>query len=140
MKSKRKNKLFKTEDPLELIRLQETSADDLLKISRSIGIDNLSVDWGSNYKPGVHDSIPCIWNIGDFGIGTHWVASYNRKYFDPFGLPPDVQFVELEWLPIQVQDPSKGFCGTYCLLWLWYTIRDDTESFFKQFLDHSRYR
>lgn len=137
-KSKIKNKLFKTNDPSKLIKLQETSADDLNKIAESIGIDNLNVDWGSSYDPKMHDDIPSIWNIGDFGVGTHWVASYKGEYFDPFGLPPDVQFINHDWQSIQIQDPKKGYCGTYCILWLWYAIRGDEDEFFDKFTDLSQ--
>jgi hypothetical protein len=67
--------------------------------------------------------------------GTHWTAVYVEKqgskyevsYFDSFGLPPpsDVQIWLYEYQPypysnIQIQNEQSGFCGDYCLYYLWF--------------------
>ena len=116
----------------DLIHLGTTSDNDLKKIALALGIPNLRVDWGSA-APKNFESIPSIWNIGDQSIGTHWVASYGDKYFDPTGLPPDVQFTKYQWSPIQVQALESRFCGQYCLLWLYYAIRDNIPGFYAEF-------
>ena len=115
----------------DLIRLGTTSDIDLRKIAKSLGIPNLRVDWGSA-APKNFEDIPSIFNIGD-GVGTHWIATYGNNYFDPVGLPPDIQFLNYQWSPIQVQALESKFCGQYCLLWLYYAIRDDIPGFYAEF-------
>lgn len=115
----------------DLIRLGTTSDIDLKKIAKSLGIPNLRVDWGSA-APKNFEKIPSIFNIGD-GYGSHWIATYGNHYFDSTGLPPDIQFLNYQWSPIQVQYLKSKFCGQYCLLWLYYAIRDDIPSFYTEF-------
>jgi len=115
----------------DLIRLGTTSDIDLKKIAKSLGIPNLRVDWGSN-APKNFEDIPSIFNIGS-AFGSHWVATYGNHYFDSTGLPPDVQFLNYQWSSIQVQSLKSKFCGQYCLLWLYYAIRDDIPSFYTEF-------
>ena len=63
--------------------------------------------------------------------GTHWVAVYvegkHTVYFDSFGLPPPAN-IQL-WLKhlqpiyyssVQIQNERGGFCGLYCLYFLYY--------------------
>ncbi len=148
--------LYRPTQIRDLIKLGTTSADDLKQMAKSLGIQNLSVDWGSN-APSLQDSIknkhPAIWNIADNGIGTHWVASYGDQYFDPTGLPPDIQFTKYrheglgsslpgtsalgarsyQWSPYQVQSVDSSYCGQYCLLWLYHAIRNDIPRFYMEF-------
>jgi len=124
------SKLFKPESYKDLLRLEETSRDDLLKLANQIGI-NIKVDWASNYKK-YSKSDALILNIGD-GIGTHWIATYDGKTFDPFGLPPDLGLEHLQWTPIQIQDIKTGYCGQYCLFWLSYALADDISGFYTRF-------
>jgi len=122
--------LFKPDKFKDLLKLEETSRDDLLKLASTMGL-NIKVDWASNYKK-YSKSDALIINIGD-GVGTHWTATYNGKYFDPFGLPPDLGLEHLEWTPIQIQDIKSGYCGQYCLFWLKHALADDLSGFYKRF-------
>jgi len=124
--------LFKPEKIRDLIKLEETSRDDLLKIAKNLKIDGIEIDWAENYHK-YSPSIPLILNIGDNGIGTHWVACYNDRYFDPFGLAPDLGLEHLQWTPITIQDMRKGWCGQYALLWLYYAIHDKLDQFYSMF-------
>ena len=123
--------LFKPDRVKELIKLEETSREDLFKIASSMGL-KIHVDWASNYHK-YKKSDALVLNIGD-GIGTHWVATYNGQYFDPFGLAPDLGLEHLQWKPLQIQDIRTGWCGQYCLFWLKYALDDDLSGFYKFFV------
>lgn len=74
-------------------------------------------------KPGAY-----IINLGDdITGGTHWTCAWIPKkgiplYFDSFGLPAPIEFEDLveEYLynPYTIQDPLRGFCGSYCVEFL----------------------
>ena len=71
---------------------------------------------------------------GSINGGTHWCAIHVENdqscWFDPFGLPPvsNVQLFLYDYQPIlysekQIQSPKSGWCGLYCLFFLWYMDR-----------------
>lgn len=86
--------------------------------------------------------------------GTHWTACYiedNKEccYFDPIGVAPpsEVQLYLYHYRPYpysaqQVQDASRGWCGSYCLMFLWFMannkqitdMSERLEKFLKLFL------
>lgn len=105
-----------------------------------------NVDWAENWN-----GATAILNIGD-NEGTHWVAisclkdkdagyapsgsttSDRKIYFDSFGLPPDSDipnWSELEWNPFQIQPIDQGFCGQYCVCFLWYMQHNQEDEFWK---------
>lgn len=116
---------------MQILHKQESSRSDLENLLESLGIE-ANVMWAKDY-PG-HGK--AILNIGDM-IGTHWVATDGEHYFDPFGLAPDSDipgYEKLEWVPIQIQSMKTGYCGQYCVLWLWYLSHKNFEEFYKLFL------
>ena len=67
----------------------------------------------------------------DDGSGTHWtcfiIEGRHASYFDSFGLhaPANVQLYLYPYRPYlyntkQIQSPTTGFCGEYCIFWLKY--------------------
>lgn len=90
------------------------------------------VDWAENW-----DGTTAILNIGDYE-GTHWVAisvqGDKKMYFDSFGLTPDSDipnWSELEWKPFQIQPIDQGFCGQYCVCFLWYMQNNQEDEFWR---------
>ena len=79
--------LYKTNDISKLLRLGETTAEDLQKIGKAAGLEKLQVMWANDYD--INSPNPTILNIGDNGVGSHWIACYRGNYFDSFGMPPD---------------------------------------------------
>jgi len=74
------------------------------------------------------------------GEGTHWVCLWIRAndvlYFDSFGFPPPVNVenfysrlssvIHMNPLLVnskQIQNINSGFCGEYCLFFLWFCSR-----------------
>jgi hypothetical protein len=103
--------------------------------------------------------ISCIINLqDDFSSdgtdlgGTHWCAVYRDGkqacYFDPIGMPPPAQ-VQVYLYPCrpypynsqQVQDERGGYCGKYCIYFLYFmtnnkqikSIGDRLDRFLKLF-------
>ena len=126
--------LYKPTDINKLLRLGETSAEDLLKIGKAVGIDNIQVMWANDYD--INSDKPSILNIGDSGIGSHWVAVYKGNYMDSFGLPPDSDirgYKQLKYNKTQIQSISTGGCGSYSVLYLLYAINNDLDGFYAIF-------
>lgn len=70
---------------------------------------------------------------GNHLSGTHWVAVYIEKgqacYFDSFGFPPpvNIQIFLQHYRPYaynkkDIQNPMSGYCGKYCLYFLWFMV------------------
>lgn len=117
-------------DVMGILHKQESSRSDLENLLESLGI-KANVMWAKDY-PGRGKA---ILNIGD-GIGTHWVATDGKHYFDPFGLAPDSDipgYEDFEWIPIQIQSMKTGYCGQYCVLWLWYLAEHNLDEFYNLF-------
>lgn len=113
----------------KFINQEVSSRSDLENICERLGV-TARVDWADNW-----DGSDSILNIGDNGEGTHWVvATSEKKYFDPFGLPPDSDIPgwrDLQWIPFQVQAMTTGYCGQYCCLYLWYSQRGEEDEFWR---------
>ncbi len=82
--------------------------------------------------------------------GTHWTAVYVEKgkkgkwhgaYFDTFGAPPPVAVqqylrptVPYSFSCFDIQSVESGWCGTYCVLFLFFMSRNRCGSFEQRFL------
>jgi len=133
---KNKLNLYKNNKIENLLKLGRTSKKDLINISKSLNINNLQVKWAEEYDIEKDKNIPTILNIGDNHEGSHWVAVYKGNYFDSFGMAPDSDipgYKQLKYNEIQIQDINKEFCGSYCLLWLYYAINNDIKTFYNLF-------
>ena len=129
-----KKKLIKSYFISEIIKKPMTTKSDLEFLAGKLGIEPLKIVWlkdaDTNYKGAQ------IINLGNPTIsGSHWVATYDGKYFDSFGLIPPEKFenYEYEWTPLQIQNQRYGYCGTYSLLWLYYAKMNEIDKFYNMF-------
>ena len=70
----------------------------------------------------------------DDGFGSHWVSFVVNKngtstYFDSFGVGPPTDVLEflrsskpVEYNCKQVQGVDQGFCGYFCVAFLWFVL------------------
>lgn len=124
--------LHKTFSINKILKQQMTTRSDLEFMCDKMGLENVKINWLKDCDP--TDTGPQIINLGNPTIsGTHWVATYNGKYFDSFGLVPPTKLSHLEWTPLQIQDIRYGFCGNYCLMWLYYSKIDELDQFYSLF-------
>lgn len=115
----------------KILRNPMSSMADLQKLAKRLNL-NITFDWIDNYKRGIDSQ---ILNIDSDHIGgTHWIAIYKDTYFDPIGLPiarDNLNFLQYSYIP--VQDYTQGGCGLYCILFIWYAVRDDIDGFYSLF-------
>ncbi len=111
-----------------------TTKSELEYVAGRLGIEPLRIVWSRDidltYKG------PQIINLGNISIGgTHWTATYKDMYFDSFGLiPPQIlEDAGYEYVPLQLQKASEGFCGNWCILWLYYAMRSEIDQFYNLF-------
>lgn len=124
-------KLFRKINISSVINAGETSRGDLEALAKKLNIP-VAINWLKDYDK--NNKGPQILNMGNPTIGgTHWVATYNGKYFDPFGVVPPSQLQDLEWIPLQIQSIRSGHCGTYAMLWLYYMMRGEEDQFYNLF-------
>jgi len=56
--------------------------------------------------------------------GEHWIAVYNKEYFDSYGIPPQdrriVSFIGTNAMfnAVPLQQPLSNACGFYCIYYL----------------------
>lgn len=125
-------KLFRKLNISSVINAGATDKEQLKLLSKKLGIDNVKINWLKDYDE--NDKCPQILNIGNPNIGgTHWCATYNGEYFDPFGIVPPSNLNNLEWVPLQIQSVKSGHCGQYCVLWLYYVMRGEEDQFYNMF-------
>jgi hypothetical protein len=127
--------------------LTTTSDQDLMRISKKLGIRNLKIfsidQLPSKASPGSY-----IVNADhSSGPGTHWVACFidenQTVYFDPFGMSPDKRM----WafmrrsknkpmgVTTQAQDENASSCGYWCLFFLNSMRRGKSVGYFLSLLD-----
>lgn len=115
-----------------VIRQSMTTKSDLENILHRFGINDCKISWLENYDPSYQG--PQILNMGNTDIGgTHWVATYQDKYFDSFALPPPPNLAHLQWTPLQFQDIDEGRCGQWCVLWVYYAKKNNLDYFYDEF-------
>jgi len=117
-----------------LIRNSITSDDDLRKAGQRLNID-IGIVWLRDYRHWMED-YPTIINLGSsISGGTHWIAIYKEHYFDSFGMPPPHwQGLERkEWTDLQIQSIEQGYCGAYCILFLYHAINNSLPEFYSEF-------
>lgn len=115
-----------------IIRQSMTTKSDLEKILAKFGITDCKISWLSDYDPTYRG--PQIINMGNRSIGgTHWIAAYDGKYFDSFGMPAPPSLTHLEWTPLQIQKIDEGRCGQWCALWIYYTKKGELDEFYSMF-------
>ena len=62
--------------------------------------------------------------------GEHWVAVFDKEYFDSYGLPPlDARLIDFlendyEYNNVQLQQPLSTACGFYCVYYILERARD----------------
>jgi hypothetical protein len=115
-----------------------TTGNELIKYAKKNNIPLRRVC----FKDKLNDEIPChggyIINMADSTEhGTHWIALYLAKYgkhcqaiyFDSFGKEPPIDImtfckrygvIELLVNNNQIQSINSGFCGQYCLDFLYF--------------------
>ena len=116
-----------------IIKSGETSRSDLEALCNKLFPNvKYKIVWLKDYDESFKG--PQIINMGSPVIGgTHWIASYNNKYFDSFGISPPPKLSGLEWIPFQIQNIRSGHCGQYVVLWLYYMIIGEEDRFYNQF-------
>ena len=56
--------------------------------------------------------------------GEHWVAVYQKEYFDSYGLPPlDTRLIDFlendyQYNKVPLQQPLSNACGFYCVYYI----------------------
>jgi hypothetical protein len=116
----------------EIIRGSVSTQADLEKLCRKLGLE-VTFDWIDNYNPNIKNQ---IMNIDEDHIGgSHWVAIYdNSHYFDPLGLPIARDRLNyMDYTLIQIQNPTYGACGLYCVLFLYYANHGELDKFYALF-------
>jgi hypothetical protein len=111
----------------------ETNIIDLLALSKKIGLKDDPVIIMRDQLDGISKNTKnVVINMARTKEkGTHWVCFHNSggiiRYFDSFGMIPLIEVVK--WAKknkfslyhniIQVQSLNSGFCGEYCLLFIY---------------------
>lgn len=114
-----------------IIMKPETSGEDLETLARRLNIP-IRVTWKDDYDPKFQGGQ--VLNMGNESIGgTHWVATYRDKYFDPFGMPPPPKLIHLQWMPLDIQDQDFGHCGQYSVYWIYFAMKDELDQFYSLF-------
>ena len=125
-------KLFRKINISSVINAGATDKEDLKVLAKKLNISPIKINWLKDYDDS--DKGPQILNMGNPNIGgSHWCATYNGKYFDPFGIVPPPNLNNLEWVPLQIQSVKSGHCGQYSLLWLYYMMRGEEDQFYNMF-------
>jgi len=115
----------------QIIKKPMTTRSDLEFLANKLNLD-VKINWLNDAKPNYKGAQ--IINLGNPTIsGTHWVATYNGMYFDPFGIVPPEKLDQLEWIPLQIQDQNFGGCGNYAVLWLYYAKEGELDQFYNMF-------
>ena len=115
----------------QIIKKPMTTRSDLEFLANKLNLD-VKINWLNDAKPNYKGAQ--IINLGNPTIsGTHWVATYNGMYFDPFGIVPPEKLDQLEWIPLQIQNQNFGGCGNYCILWLFYAKEGEIDKFYDIF-------
>lgn len=122
--------IFKKYLTSKIINSGETTRSELEYLAKKIELD-VKINWKKDI---LDDPTKLqIINVGSPLIGgTHWVAVYDNKYFDSFGLPPTI-IGNLEWIPFQIQKINQGHCGIYALLYLYYAYHNEIDKFYNLF-------
>ena len=118
----------------DIIKKPMTTKSDLEFLAKKLGIEPLRIEWLKDADPNYKEAQ--IINLGNPYIGgTHWTCTYDSKYFDSFGLIPPQKFEDAgyEWIPLQKQRASEGFCGNWCILWLYYAKINELDQFYNMF-------
>lgn len=115
----------------EIIKKSMTTKSDLEFLAKKLNL-NVKINWLKDTDPNYKGAQ--IINLGNPIIGgSHWVASYDGKYFDSFGLVPPEKLDHLEWIPLQIQNENFGRCGSYAILWLYYAKIGELDQFYNLF-------
>ena len=136
MKKKLNNKtsmLHKNYFFSEIIKRPMTTRSDLEFLAKKLNLD-VEINWLKDCLNPDRFKGAQIINLGNNLIGgSHWVAVYNGKYFDSFGLVPPEKLDHLEWIPLQIQNQNFGGCGSYAMLWLYYAKEGELDQFYNLF-------
>jgi hypothetical protein len=136
---KKLNNLHKHFSVSQIIKKPMTTRSDLEYLAKKLKIgtepserEPLKVVWLKDADPNYKG--PQIINLGSEIIGgSHWTCTYDGKYFDSFGLVPPEKLEHLEWTPLQIQGITEGFCGNWCILWLYYAKIGELDRFYNMF-------
>lgn len=128
----RMKKLNKAMHFSKLIKQPMTTRSDLEFLAKKLDLEPIRIVWLKDADPNYKGFR--IINLGNPQIGgSHWIATYDGKYFDSFGLVPPEKLDHLEWIPLKIQNHSFGGCGSYALLWLWYAKQGELDQFYNLF-------
>lgn len=128
-----KKKLIKSYFVSEILKKPMTTRSDLEFLTKKLDLD-VEINWLKDcLDPDKFKGMQII-NLGNPNIGgTHWIAVYDGKYFDSFGLVPPEKLDHLEWIPLQKQNQNFGHCGSFCVLWLYYAKMGELDQFYNLF-------
>jgi len=133
MKKKIIKSLSKTYFVSEILKKPMTTRSDLEFLAKKLNLD-VQLNWLKDCLDPDKFKGAQIINLGNPSIGgSHWVAVYDGKYFDSFGLVPPEKLDHLEWIPLQKQNHYFGHCGQYSMLWLYYAKMNELDKFYNLF-------
>lgn len=112
-----------------------TTTKDLHNLSKLLGFKIHWIGFGDDFNES-NGKLQVI-NLGNMRIGgTHWCAvnTESKEYFDPLSAPPDDYIPkDYKYYNLPIQNMQFGRCGQYCLLFLYYSNRGETDEFFDLF-------
>jgi hypothetical protein len=133
---KKLNNLRKSYSVSEIIKKPMTTRSDLEFLANKMGINPFKIVWLKDADPEYKEAQ--IINLGNPNIGgSHWTCTYDGKYFDSLGMIPPEKLDHLEWTPLQIQGITEGFCGNWCMLYLWYAKEGELDKFYNQFENYN---
>lgn len=115
-----------------IIKKPMTTKSDLEFLTKKLGLNDVKICWLKDVD--INDNSPQIINLGNPQIGgSHWVCIHKNMYFDPFGLPSPTVLSQFERIPLMIQNQRFGHCGSYCVLFLYYSSIDEIDQFYNMF-------
>lgn len=128
----RTNCLAKSFSVSSILKKPMTTRSDLEFLLNKLEIEPFRVVWLKDADPNYREAQ--VINLGNKTIGgSHWVCTYDGKYFDSFGMVVPEKLDHLEWIPLQKQNQNYGHCGQYVCLWLYYAKMDELDKFYNLF-------
>jgi len=133
-RSNKKGSIYREFNLSSIVKQPMTTKSELEYVAEKLNIEPLRIVWSKDIDPSYKG--PQIINLGNMNLGgTHWTASYKDMYFDSFGLiPPQIlEDYDYEYVPLQLQRTTEGFCGNWCILWLYYAMQNEIDKFYNLF-------
>ena len=130
----RTNCLAKSFSVSSILKKPMTTRSDLEFLLNKLEIEPFRVVWLKDADPNYREAQ--VINLGNKTIGgSHWVCTYDGKYFDSFGMvvPQKFEDAGYEWVGLPIQDMRYGYCGSYVCLFLYYAKMNEIDKFYNLF-------